>query len=248
MMSEYHRLDEAKEATMSQSGTIRIVILGKVGVGKSTIGNVIAGPGEGPFTVNRSMSAVTRQANHLQSKVITSRRSGLKYDIRILDLLGQYESQDTVKYTEGLRSAFADEVNVILFVIQTGRLITEESRILEKIAQYCPNDLCALIITGCEGRNESARSETIQDALQDERTSKFAVRMNEKGKGVHPVGFPDVTKMNSAFVQAYNEGIERDKETISELVRNSSHSAGRVAVQDLLDEEQRVCPWFCTVL
>ena len=53
MMSEYHRLEEAKEATMS--GTIRIVILGKVGVGKSTIGNVIAGPGEGPFTVNRCL-------------------------------------------------------------------------------------------------------------------------------------------------------------------------------------------------
>ena len=227
------------------SGTIRIVILGKVGVGKSTIGNVIAGPGEGPFTVNGSMSAVTRQPNPLQRKVINSRRSGLEYDIRILDLLGRY---DTRKFTEGLRSAFADEVNLILFVIQTGRLITEESRILEKIAQHCQNDLCALIITGCEGRNESARSETIQDVLSDKRISKFAVKMNEKGKGVHPVGFPDVTKMNSAFVQAYNEGIERDKETISELVRNSSHSAKIVDVQALLDEEQQVCPWFCTVL
>ena len=151
---------------------------------------------------------------------------------------------------EGLRSAFADKVNLILFVIQTGRLIIEESRILEKIAQHCPNDLCALIITGCEGRNESVRSETIQDALSDERTSKFAKRMNEKGgKGVHPVGFPDVTKMNSLYVQAFSEGIERDKETISELVRNSSHSAKIVDVQALLDEEQQVCPSFlCTVV
>ena len=246
MMSEYHRLDEA-----TMSGTIKIVILGKVGVGKSTIGNVIAGPGESPFVVNRSMSAITRQANTLQRKVITSPRSGLKYDIRILDLLGQYESQDTEKYIEGLRKAFADEVNLILFVIQTGRLITEESRILEKIANYCPDDLCALIITGCESHNEAARAEKIQDVLEDERSSKFAVRINDRGKGVHPVGFPDTEKMDSVFVQAYNEGIERDKATIHELIRNSSSHARMVDVQGLVEEEQQMCPWLtsnCTVL
>ena len=218
----------------------RIVILGKVGVGKATLANHIVGRPE--FTVGRSVDGFTRDVGQVRTSEGTT-TSGIRYEIKIFDVLGQFQKKEKDKYIEGLQEAFqSSDVNIILFVVQKGRLITEESKTLEKLAHYCPNNLLALVITGCEGLSEAAREEIREDVRTDDRSSKFAQKM---GKGLYPVGFPNLDNISQHLIQEYKEEMAEDERELQKLIRNSS-SRSIVPVQDIIDGERS---WsYCAIL
>ena len=130
--------------------------------------------------------------------------------------------------------------------MRKGRLITEEGKTLENLARHCPNNLLALVITGCDGLSDEAREEIKQDVRTDDRSSTFAPKMR---KGLYAVGFPDLDGMKPHMLQVRKEEMEEDERELRRLVRESIGFRDYIPVQDIIAAEQSWCPWpGCAIL
>jgi len=187
-----------------------VVILGKVGSGKKTLGNHIAGN-----AILRHESAFgARNAGHCYGKC---EREGTLYQIQTFDTEGlQTGYQDPMTYI--FKKLTFKTIHLIIFVIANGRCTDESHRSLIGATNSLPQQaksLCALVITHCEGLTKEQQRDIVAEFITDARTAQVTAVM---GKGIFSVGFPDISKLPPLLKHIYKIGIDADEKCIRRLV------------------------------
>lgn len=190
-----------------------ILIIGKVGVGKSTLANHILGRKDAK--TRGTMEGVTRRAQALR-EIDGQGPGGITYRVKIVDVSAQYDSvPDQARIMQDLQSACNEPLNLVLFVVQRGRITRTEKKIFEIIVPKCPRIITSLIITNCEDLDDRAREEAIQDFKEDEYSKQMAQYI---GNGVYTVGFPNLEKIKPRMREVYQEGITSDEELLQDII------------------------------
>ena len=116
----------------STDNSRRILILGKVGVGKSTLVNHIVG--ETVIPVQNAIDSVTRQPRGIKTwREVCS--NGLFHVFKVIDTVGQYELQTQFNLLSELQS-LQKHLNLIVFVIQNGQMTKEEKCKIESVISH----------------------------------------------------------------------------------------------------------------
>ena len=212
-----------------------VLLLGKSGAGKSTVANHLVGhdplsPDEPPFRVRNTVlesESVTREVKH---ETVEFMWENDLYRVTVVDTIGlfgiQFGRQDIFdKFVQYIRE-YILRIDLILFVFKKWRFTAEEKDVFSFItAKFrenhiarCPKDISpisALVITGCECDDTTAREELVQAFKVDPSSRKVASQM---GMGIYPVGFPPLRFMIPALGDYYKSGMERDRDTLRELI------------------------------
>ena len=199
-----------------------IVILGKVGTGKRTLGNHIVG--QDIFQQESLFDA--GNANHHYKQQWAG---GTFYRILTVDI----ESLQT-SYCNPLPYIrhHLQTVHLIIFVIANGRYTDESHNALMRAVQDLhpqAKPFSALVITHCEGITEESRRDIVNEFKVNSRSSEVAAFI---GKQIFAVGLPDISKVSTHFKSIYQNGITEDEIVIRGLVKNCDHP---LSVQDLPD-------------
>ena len=206
-----------------------VVLLGKCGVGKSTIANQLVGyeplsSKKPPFDVSeRVLQSVTRKVTH---KIMRFLKEDVEYEVTVIDTVGLFDTvikrQDTIfdQIEEYLKDQFTG-VNVILFVFRHGRMTPEEKAVFSFIGSRLVKEISpisALAITGCENKTFEARNLIVEEFRNDRTTQGIAKQMT---KGIFPVGFPDIKSMKPALQTAYQSQMVEDRDALLDLICQS---------------------------
>ena len=192
-----------------------VFIVGRVGAGKATLSNTIAG--HTMFELSDPISSITRGARDKNNDSKTVTLNGVKYQLSIY-LLDTSGLQNEIKLAYDIESM--PDVNLILFVSMYGRFTPEEGKYLKSVIKrltVCAKEISAFVITGCEDLTEEARQKTIADFMESETTKEIADFMT---KGILTVGFPDLSRIHKNFSEIYTESIEKDKQKLWEVLEN----------------------------
>ena len=212
-----------------------VVILGKVGTGKRTLGNHIVGQDifhhESLFDAGNSNYHYKEQwTGDTFYRILTVNIESLQTSYR-----------NPLPYIrEHLQT-----VHLILFVIAHGRY-TDESHnsLMHAVQDLHPQAMpfSALVITHCEGIKEENRRDIVDEFKANHRSSQVAAFI---GKEILTVGLPDISKVSPNFKPIYQNGITKDENVIRGLVKNCYNL---LSVQDLPDVQSSFrCCWesFC---
>lgn len=204
-----------------------VVVVGKVGAGKSTICKIITDSDK--FVVSSGLDSKTQNIMHEELKFT---EAGTEYTFKVVDTTGLFDPGNPRRSTVANKIALKnvqsyarrhieDGVSIVLFVFRKGRFTPEEGRTFRALFKNLAEELSAisaLVITECENDNETSRSELVHDFRTNPLTADIAKRM---GKGIHPVGFPDISKLRPVLKDAYQAGIEADRDTLMCLIKDS---------------------------
>ena len=83
------------------------------------------------------------------------------------------------------------------------------------------NPISALVITGFEGEDNDKRNDFIRKFESQSYTAEIASQMN---KGIIPVGFPPVRRLDHGLQQAYEQPMQDDKERLLNLIASCEHA------------------------
>ena len=212
-----------EENTEEKTDTVRrILIVGKVGVGKASLANQIF---EGDiFPLKRHIESITSPAKSLRREERENVRKYTKVQVAILDTIGQSEGRNPYKFIDELKD-FREKLNLIIVVIQIATPTMEEVQQIEHFSSRYNylSDLSALVITNCEMLNEKARKETVERFKRDPSTMQIAEFMK---KGIYTVGFPNPSEIPVDLLPMYEESIKKDKENIHSLLDGCNVSHG----------------------
>ena len=212
-----------------------VVILGKVGTGKRTLGNHIVG--QDIFQQESLFDA--GNANYHYKEQLSGDTLYRILTVNIEGLQTSYRNPLTY-IRERLQT-----IHLIIFVIAHGRY-TDESHnsLIHAVQDLHPQarPFSALVITHCEGIKEENRKDIVEEFKANHRSSQVAAFI---GKEILTVGLPDISKVSSNFKPIYQNGITEDEIAIRGLVTKCDHS---LSVQDLPDVQSSFrCCWesFC---
>ena len=192
-----------------------VFIVGRVGAGKATLSNTIAG--HTMFELSDPITSITRGGRDKNNDSKTVTVNGVNYQLSIY-LFDIYGLQNETKLTYNIESM--PDVNLILFVSMYGRFTHEEGEYLKSVIKrlnVSAKEISALVITGCEDLTEEAREKAIADFMGSETTKEIADFMT---KGILTVGFPDLSSVHNIFSEIYAESIEKDIQKLWEVLKN----------------------------
>lgn len=199
-----------------------VVILGKVGTGKRTLGNHIVG-----LDIFQRESALG--AGNANCHYVEQLSGDTLYRILIIDIESlQTPYRNPLPYIQ----TRLQTIHLIVFVVAYGRY-TDESHnsLMQAVQDLQPRakPFSALVITHCEGMKEENRRDIVDEFKENHRSSQV---VDFIGKGILTVGLPDMSKVSPNFQATYQNGITNDEITIRRLVKDCDHS---LSVQDLPD-------------
>ena len=197
------------DVVMAYANERNIVILGKVGSGKRTLGNHILG----------------KEIFRRKHGVLGTRNVGAYYEE---GARGYTVYRILTVDTESLQTGYNDPiphirkkfkfVHSIIFVIPHGRY-TDESHasLLYAVESLNPRarSVSALVITHCEGMTDAQRRGISDEFRDNPRSSQVVSFMT---KGMYAVGFPDTSALPPHLKPIMQDGITGDEKTIRELV------------------------------
>ena len=194
--------------------------MGKTGGGKSTIGckliddsNILEGD---LFEVIHGLAS---------SKSETSACTTLlnnRYIVQVVDTIGFFDTGGRTHQTitKDL-SAFIKErvpngINLVLYVTPCGHWARDEQQTFDFIRTHFSDELSsisALVFTQCENYTDEMKASHTTEFIE---THPVIAKFMQKG--IHCVGFPDMTKLKPALRKVYEDNIKSDQEHLRQLV------------------------------
>ena len=178
-----------------------ILLLGRMGHGKSTLGNRMLDR-DGWFKSNDEQCPQTTQG----SAVLSSATQLKYYRVKIYDHNGLFEGASSIDTFPAVLS----ELHLVVFVLKHGCRF-DESKVKLIISKWQISEISALVLTHCERLSEEERGLKIAQFKKDHRSVAELM-----GKGILAVGFPD-----SSYVEnetELSEKVEADKANLRQLI------------------------------
>ena len=211
----------------SVGGKRNIIVLGKIGCGKSTLANKIICVKEEkkePFKVLQSYQAVTRE---IEGAIEHVKIGEQVYVINMIDTIGfgdpGTKDKDTVDaIKKHMQSRAPEGINLVIFVFRNGRFSVEEKHVFRTITcnfkEYIKEMSC-LVITGCDGLNKGARNSLVEDFKADDLTKEFAKIMT---RGIYTVALPKLSNLSERAKDAAIEDMKDDMVPIHNAIADAS--------------------------
>ncbi len=212
---------------MAQSRIVEyrgVIVVGKVGVGKSTVANMIV-QNDDRFKVSSEVH--TQQCSHCEVEIFEGESL---YRMRVMDSVGLSNTglitndEAITALKNYLQNYFKDGINLIIFVLQEGHFTPEDKKTFEFIRSKFGEDtsvMSALVITNCDMMDEDARRALITEFRSNEVTKPIAEFMEA---GIYTVGFPSkegASRFPDQVKSNFEESIAKDKEKLWDLVKQS---------------------------
>ena len=198
-----------------------VVILGKVGSGKKTLGNHICGANI--FRHEQGVLGAGNVGVHYGERT----KEDTLYRIQIVDTESlQTGYNDPIPH---IRKRFTT-VHLIIFVIPHGRYTDESHASLLHAVESLnkrARSVSALVITHCEGMTDVQRRSITTEFRNNARSSQV---VNFMEKGTYAVGFPDTSTLPPHVKSVLQNGIAVDENSIKRLVERCDSS---LRVEDL---------------
>lgn len=203
-------------AAHNVGGNRAVIVLGKTGCGKSTLANKIVC--DDPFLVARSFSKCTASTQHVEG---TIQVDGKSYTINMIDTIGfcdtgtddsgpRSDSDIMKEVKRQLQWRAPNGLSLIIFVLRYGRFTQEEYLVFKKITKHFRDMIkkfSLLVITGCDGLNETARDKIVAEFRSNPKSKPFADIME---KGIYCVGLPDIDGLQENMKQKAIEESKKD--------------------------------------
>ena len=230
-----------KETRMASSRVIErrnIIVVGKTGTGKSTVANHILGIDK--FKVSDSLDSTTDKVSHGEREE-DGIEEGKKYIIKVVDTVGLFDTtalknkkamKEIKKY---INEQVPDGIHLVLFLFKKGKFTNEEKGTFDFVLERFGDDIkniSALLITHCENDDANSREQLKHDFRTNLATKGIA---NFMGKGIHTVGFPDLSRCNPRLKPIHQEGIRDDEAEMKQLIYRSG-DCDQVLTRQLLQE------------
>ena len=182
-----------------------VLLLGKIGHGKSTVGNRLLNS-EGWFRINNQGCSQTCSG----SALLNSSSQLKNYNISVFDHDGLFEGAYTI---DKLCHDVPQVLNLVMFMLKRGcSFDTKGTKLLKTVAtKWKISEISALVLTHCERLSEEERGEMIEQFKKDHPSVAELM-----GKGILAVGFP-----NGSHVQPgseLSERVEGDKKKLRQLI------------------------------
>lgn len=198
---------------------VNILLLGKVGVGKARIVNEMFG-----WEVFE-MGATSNVVGGVSQRESCFSKNNTNYRVKMFDTVGhkrgpRVKRSKTLEAIKGyLASIYPDGVNLLLLVYRHEEFTAVERKqflyILKRLNDETVPMVTALIITGCEHKNDSARKKIVSDFDSNPR-------MQEIGRftlqGMYTVGFTDLRVVPDAMTEMYRAVNYRDTLILQEVL------------------------------
>ena len=182
-----------------------ILLLGKMGHGKSTLGNRMLDL-DGCFKINDQKCPQTTEG----SAMLDSWSQRKSYKFYVYDHTGLFEGASSI---DTLSSAVSSELHLVVFVLKHGCRF-DESKVKLIISEWQISEISVLVLTHCERLSEEERGLEIVQFKKDHQSVAELM-----GKGILAVGFPD-----SSYVEnetELSERVEADKSNLRQLIYSS---------------------------
>lgn len=240
-----------------------VIVLGKTGAGKSSVGNALIGKYK--FEVKGSVSSVTTGT---EVKVEEFYHDETKYVVKVIDTVGLFDTGGALSNDKimtdlktNLMESVPEGVSLVLFVMKEGRFTQEEKNVFDIIIKEFTSDISemsALVITNCDAKGSAARQGIISTFRNDTTTKQTAEFMK---KGVFAVGFPDLDTMDEDEKPLYSKKMQKDRDALQQLVFESgkmrlasklfdptADANGKTTQEDFIKKVEKVSKWSCIII
>ena len=211
-----------RDSAADESYEKTIVLLGKTGVGKSTIARHIFKEEAERFPNAGSVGSTTRKARLYDSvHSLSLGGSDVENRTKVRVVIMDTNSLHGRKYDLNQLRKPLSKVSTVFFVLKYGRVTEEDCKPFDEIIQRLPANIfgvCHLVITGCEGQDKAARMNVADLYRSDPMTHNLCQSVKQK---IHFVGFPDLDGLMPMIRELYTEGIQKDELAIQEIVKTS---------------------------
>ena len=182
-----------------------VLLLGKMGHGKSTLGNRMVNY-DGCFKINSQEFPQTHQG----SALLTSVSQCKNYKINVHDYDGLFEDASSI---DTLFYEIPDVLDLVIFVLKQGCSFDEDSRAILKAVmnRWKISQISALVLTHCERLSEEERGEMIKQFKKDHPSVAELM-----GRGILAVGFPD--NFHVQHDSQLSQRVEDDEKKLRQLI------------------------------
>jgi GTPase SAR1 family protein len=210
-----------------------IILLGKTGVGKSTIARHIFKHDSDRFrTYGGAVNSMTREAKYytgVHSFYLTDDNGPCCVNVRVIIL--DTNSLHGQKYNISQLSN-VKKVSAIFFVLKHGRVTKEDCKpfteIIHSFRDHGILEVCHLLITCCEGEDAEGRDVIVEMYRSDPMTQELCYGVNQ----IKCVGFPDIDRMKLVMRDIYAEEIKKDEDMLQSIIETSVKSQHSISVID----------------
>ena len=189
-----------------------IVIIGRKGAGKSTIGNSLSQSSEFPVGC-----ILSNKESWTSDKSFT--HNGTSFSFYMIENLPPVLNPKSIESV-----AFPENISLVIFVFKHGCFTQEERDFFNTIIGNFNDSLrpiSALVVTGCDDLSEDAKEAYVKNFQEETETRAIAEVM---GKGIHCVALPDVSKIRPEFFPVYEKDIEQSHERMKRLLDSCSQT------------------------
>ena len=211
--------------------TYNILLLGKRGHGKSTLGNKLLNA-EGYFRI--SFQGSPQVCNG--SAVLRSASRRKDYRLNVYDCDGLFEDNSLI-YT--LSSQVPNNLKLVVFVLKYGHSFdTKERDTLEAVMNVpqVSSQISALFLTHCEGLTEEERERRVIRQFRENHPSVAKLM----GKGILAVGFPDSSHIKPG--SELSQRVENDKEKLKQLIYDGAVTIPESETSSFVDTPSEELP------
>lgn len=199
-----------------------VLVIGKTGVGKSTVANAFLGFDK--FKVANDLDSVTTECKLRKSE---QKYADTKYIVNVMDTVGLFDTRNSErresmqKMKSFVQNCTVEGVSLVVFVIKKDRFTAEDIETFDFLTKHlCAKTSCisALVITHMDFDGDDARKRFIERLRTNERFKHIVDFMQ---KGIYAVGLPMssyIEDRREVLPEYVREQKKMDEETLRKLL------------------------------